>query len=208
MQVRVLSGSPTLKDSQMRKLIAALLVSTALVATSAEAFYSKNFGQWTVQGQPVVGDMSPVCKIETGWPNGAKLVLINDLADQELYIGYFNPQWNITDAPGTNLVTILELVDDKTTFKVSFVYEVVSPTTIRIRHIKYEFFLLFASASKMTLHMPGNIPSITVGLKGTKATMGGMEECRGLAKDLGILQSQPLPAPAAPVIPKKPGIQS
>lgn len=192
----------------MKKLISALLISTSLV-TGASAFYNKSTGQWVVEGKPVIGDMNPVCQIETAWQYGAKMALINDLSDEEIYIGYYNPLWNLTDPPGTVAPLVLEIGDTKTSLKINLQFEVVSKTTIRIRNLNPEFYVLFAKATGMILHMPGNIPDVKVGLKGTRLSMNFMLECRGLAKELGIISPQPLPNPVpSPVIPKKPGIPS
>lgn len=174
----------------MKKTVLAIALLTGISSTAVaqSLFYQRHHGQWTVSGYPKVDKLNPNCSTTTRWKNEARLTLIHDLADGELYFAYYNPEWNIIDPPNKQGTMSIKFEDGSTWAVYNYTFEVVGPYSIRIRNLVHNQFLgLFAAATKITLQMPGSIPNVVAGMSGTRAAMGSMAECIRTAGSLGYI---------------------
>lgn len=167
----------------MKSLKTILLASaiSAFLATTASAelnqFYSKQLGQWTVEG--FNGDID-FCSAKTYWDNGSYISLFSVKNQNTMSLYVYNTDWNITDPTG-------RFVEYKATIHFSgnsngrdsgtIDYELVDNQTVILLDVNSKFIENWISYSQMEIVMPGNIGRMLVGLDGTRDLTPAFAEC-------------------------------
>jgi hypothetical protein len=160
----------------MNRLIIVVIATLLSFPALAETFYLAKPDPWEVTGRNEE-NLNAVCVIEQNWNRKTVFSLYQDMHDGELYMIITNPAWKITNPPGSVYSAGVDFPNNKNNI---FNYEVLSPDSIRIRDIKKEQFLkLFVTEQTMLLKMPGNIPSLLIPLKGSRAAFSAVTECMG-----------------------------
>lgn len=176
----------------MKRVLAgvlSLLLVLPAYADSRTRFFERNYGQWTAVGEvDPQGKYNPYCQAQTWFPNKATMALTYDMKRHELYLGYTNPDWNITNPPGSVGKLIIRFEDNRRWIAQEVSFEVVTARTIRIPNLDIDNFVTnFTAANKIFLFMPGSIPDVAAGLQGTRVTMNNVLECMKYAVQTGIV---------------------
>ncbi len=172
----------------MKKLFTAVVAIFFMATTSFAAddlFYKNTSGQWDVFGHPGNSTLNPACVMQTNWNDRSKLLIIQDLADGELCIHFTNNNWNVKGPYQSNHELVLNFYKGNGTYaslKASFT--LTNKNSIVIRGIKHEVFLdPFTESDRMVFVMPGDVPNVTVGLRGTMNVIDYVKECMLASKN-------------------------
>lgn len=166
----------------MKKLLISFLTMFMLVTPTLAAeniFYKNSSGQWDVFGHGGNKELNPACVMQTIWNDGSKLLVIQDLADGELYIHFMHKKWNVKGPYNTNYELVLDFYTGNRIFRsISATFKLLNDNSIHIRGIKHDMFLNpFMDADRVAFIMPGDVPNITVGLRGTTNAVDYLKEC-------------------------------
>jgi len=166
----------------MKKLFT-IVVAIFFMATtsfaSSEFFYRNTSGQWSVYGHPGRDDLNPACIAQTNCSDGSTLMIIQDLADGELYIHLTQNQWNIEGPYPTNSELELNFYKNNRIYlSVGSRFSLTGSNTIVIRGIDHDKFLgPFTESERMVFVIPGNVPNLTVGLRGVRNAFDFTTQC-------------------------------
>lgn len=165
----------------MKKILASFLAMMLMVSTAfgSDRFYQTSSGQWDIYGHAGSDTLNPACIMQTNWTGNSRLMVIQDLADGELYIHFSHSAWNIDGPYKTRHALEIRFFSGSRTIKVlegSLVLE--NNSTISVRSMKQDtFYNPFMEADRMVFVMPGNVPDITVGLRGTRDAVEHSKMC-------------------------------
>lgn len=156
------------------------LVLSCVTSKADGVFYKKDAGQWSVVGAIYKDKSPPKCIIDTQWASGEKVYIINDLADDELYFVYHNPDANNTsnkkEVPG--IIEFRFMDDSLASIKIFVSFRVTDKNTIQGRHLDYKGFMAaFMAYDRMSVFLNGKNHTIIAGLKGTENIPKYLAEC-------------------------------
>lgn len=168
----------------MKKFMLSLLLTVSFLTVPVSAqtlstFFKEKSGQWGIVG--LVGDknVNSSCVLTTKWKNGAFISLVNDLNDGELFLIYHNPSFKFVDSNlNVGFFNFKGKDIPPSGLKIQMTFEVINENTIRIRKLSKELILpLYSEASLMLLELPGSLPSISVGLEGSRQSLFHLNMC-------------------------------
>lgn len=167
----------------MKKLIVSTIAALAIFAGAASAedstekFYSKDSGQWMVEG--FHGSEATYCSATTLWNDGS-FVSFYVTSEKSVNLMVHNKEWNIADPVGnykgyqaTFRFFSSNIDPDQGTAD----YTLNDPQTVIFPNINLEFLKSWTKYETMTIQMPGSIAKMDVGLSGTRNVTGYLGEC-------------------------------
>lgn len=165
----------------MKKLFTIVVAIFFMATTSFAAdnfFYKNSSGQWDVFGHAGNSTLNPACVMQTNWNDGSKLLVIQDLSDGELYIHFSHKKWNVKGPYNKNYQLTLRFIDSRNILNLKAEFTLTNSDSIVIRGIKHEVFLdPFVVSDTMVFVMPGDVPDVSVGLRGTRNIFDYVKEC-------------------------------
>ena len=165
----------------MKKLLASAVLSLCLMAgtASAEEFYRKQAGQWTVEG--FQKDIA-ICAASTFWDNGSYVSFF--VSENGAYVMVHNTQWNIGDPPGAfkGYQATLRFFGKYNPDEGVVDYKLTDNQTVVLLNVNEKFLQAWTKYDTMVILMPGDIGQMTVGLGGTNAIVSYMGECLEMAE--------------------------
>lgn len=166
----------------MKKLFATFMAITMMYILPLNAaeniFYRNGSGQWSVMGHGGNDKLNPACIMQTTWTDGSRLSVIQDLSDGELYINLEYMKWNIEGPYNTNHNMKIIFYSGRSSVALDGIFNLHSKNSIMIRGIKHESFVdIFADADKMSFVMPGTVPNVDIGLRGSSDAIQYTKQC-------------------------------
>lgn len=161
-----------------KKTLIAAGLSLAMMVTPALAFYNNSSGDWSVFGHSGSDTLNPACVMKSTWQDGSKMLVIQDLADGELYIHFENMGWNIDGPYNTSHAMKINFYSGSSVLSLNGTMELLTKNSIHIRGIKHNVFVEpFAEFDKMVFIMPGTVPNANIGLRGTRDAVNFLNQC-------------------------------
>jgi len=170
-----------LKKTLLTTTAIAILTTTAYAA-ELKKFFDVSVGPWTIIGHTRDANLNPACLTITTWRDGSKFLLIQDLADGELYIEFLNNQWNVRGPYGKDAgpleLTMVMYRGNTVVQSWGANFTLTNKNTILIRGIDFRKFLPgFVEMTKIVLIMPGTIPNAEISLNGSARAINLMTRC-------------------------------
>lgn len=142
-------------------------------------FFHEDTGQWTVIGLRKTDGNNSFCKLTTGWANGSQLSINRDMVDNEIWMPYYNPTFKFVEGNDQALFYFRGGKLPRNGIKISYTYQrhAESEAHIIFRSMPEDFLSLIANASVLEIHFPGALPTVVVGLRGTRDGLALQRRC-------------------------------
>jgi hypothetical protein len=175
----------------MNRILVALCTVLFLVGT-AQAQAPKVFwkpqkaGVWTVTGTLPNKNLNGQCYAETNWTDGTRLVIIKDLADDELYLEVYNPDWFLPARSG-HLVLDFNVAGRNERIMSRFVTIEGRDNILHVRNLQNtDFMKLVYDGKKMGIGMSDtDNPNLYLTLENSRNMIDLMIHCYKFSRNMG-----------------------
>ena len=167
----------------MMRILAAILLLLVTLSPSwaQDFFFQEKIGEWAIVGHP--GDaalnLHPACVVGRINPeNGARLIIVTDIADGELYMSVSHPKWKIHSPVGTLSRLRMHFVSKDMIKTTMLDYFNTTPEIVVIPKLPpNKLFPALSTADRIEFILPGKLPSVQIPTDGAKEALEAMVKC-------------------------------